>query len=250
MNSRICDALRIELSQPSAHYRLPYAYQRRLTYPLPSYSTVLGLLRNWIGLPEDKGERLPIQKIAIAGRSQARATEYTWLRNLSRDSKKDPLMRQRIYGFPEHPGKQSPVRVDTLEKVELTIYLALEKHSIDEIESALKEPRPYEILHLGRAEDLVIPENLSRIKLEKQLIPAKRYPYTFWVPYEVPEAVRRRLEGTLYRVALRCIENPTSASPNRQMEHVYALYWEGELGYSIKGYFDPEKKIPVFFQSL
>ncbi|MDW8417731.1 MAG: CRISPR-associated protein Cas5, partial [Bacteroidia bacterium] len=122
--------LRLELYQPSAHYRLPYAYQRRLTYPLPPYSTILGFLQNLVSdhisiKPYLNGNSeiatLPLKGIGVAGHFHSKAVEYTWMRSFA--SKSGNTRRYEIYGFPEHPGQQIPVKVDTLERVELVIYL-------------------------------------------------------------------------------------------------------------------------------
>jgi len=41
--------LRLQLYQPHAHFRIPFSYQRRHTYPIPPYSTVIGFLSNLLG---------------------------------------------------------------------------------------------------------------------------------------------------------------------------------------------------------
>ena len=46
------EALRIELYQDSACYRKPFAYKVTETYPLPPYSTVIGMLHNILGAEE------------------------------------------------------------------------------------------------------------------------------------------------------------------------------------------------------
>jgi len=43
-------ALLIQIYQPTAHFRIPFTYQRRHTYPIPPYSTVIGLLCNLLGI--------------------------------------------------------------------------------------------------------------------------------------------------------------------------------------------------------
>lgn len=281
-------ALRIELRQLTANYRLPYAYQRRLTYPLPPYSTVLGFLRNLIGNHDriklgvkkaglaNNGEPsateiLPIDYIAIAGRFQSKSVEYTWLRTLA--AKNDNYRRWEIYGFPQHPGEQRPVQIDALEQVELIIYLGVEESDLVEtLQEAILNPFPSEIPHIGRAEDFVILEAVSPVELRWGKVPPKRYPYSFWVPYE--EAQKQNLEGLPYRIGLRAEHRlisrvpprgrsesskhtqgslfPSSSSEGfmrRVWHNVPVLLWEGELPYSIRAYFDPEKEIPVFLQS-
>lgn len=276
ISNSVLPALRLELRQLSANYRLPYAYQRRLTYPLPPYSTVLGFLRNLIAnhpiiSPKGKAsapftsevsfmvEALPIDYIAVAGRFQSKTVEYTWLRTLATES--EDYRRYEIYGFSQHPGKQIPVQVDTLERVELVIHLGIQDSTLREaVEKAIRDPNPYEILHMGRAEDLVILDSVRPVELKWMKVPPKHYPYSFWVPYE--EAQKLKLEGLIYKIGLRAeneiITKPSTAKRSKKgsqrlvrriMHNIPVLLWEGELPYSIETYFDAEKKIPVFLQS-
>ncbi|MDW8016153.1 MAG: type I-B CRISPR-associated protein Cas5b [Bacteroidia bacterium] len=275
--------LRLELYQPSAHYRLPYAYQRRLTYPLPPYSTILGFLQNLVSnhkavkdylvpKPEvsDIGV-LPLTHIAVAGRFYSKTVEYTWLRSLK--AEKGSERRDKIFSFPEHPGQQIPVKVDTLERVELVIYLGAAEEFLSVLKEAISNPQPYEIPHLGRAEDFVILDSVEVVELRQTKVKPKHYPYSFWVPYE--EAQQLKLEGLLFKIALKA-ENRvmqkasrgkgsksskpadpmlfSELSPQgpiwRVMQNVPVLLWEGELPYAIEAYFDSEKEIPVFLQPI
>jgi CRISPR-associated protein Cas5, N-terminal domain len=51
--------LRLKIYQPQAHYRVPFTYQRRHTYPIPPYSTVIGLLCNVLGIRNLEGDGEP-----------------------------------------------------------------------------------------------------------------------------------------------------------------------------------------------
>ncbi|MEM4402583.1 MAG: CRISPR-associated protein Cas5, partial [Candidatus Caldarchaeum sp.] len=77
---------------------MPFTYQRRHTYPIPPYSTVIGFLCNVLGIDDQKkketigvrstvlyGELKKI-KISIAGRFASKTTEYIWFRNLSKSA--------------------------------------------------------------------------------------------------------------------------------------------------------------------
>jgi CRISPR-associated protein Cas5 subtype I-B len=287
-------ALRLELYQPSANYRVPYAYQRRLTYPLPPYATVLGFLRNLIG--NLVGDPLPIADISIGGRFQTKLTEYTWLRSLkaskhrevfgppikkpiqkaesfsmtlfpedaleenssllkrkksksrrtaqpSSASAVEILSRERIWGLPEHPGGQIPVRVDVLHGVELIIHLTpKEERLIDQLLAAIQNPTPHETPHLGRAEDFVVLRSVKKVLLEEESIPPGRYPYAWWVPYDQAEG----LEGLYYRIALKAQDT----SAGRAVEPTLVLLWEGEAPYAFSAWWDEDKKLPVFLHKL
>jgi len=278
-------AIRLRIFQPTAHYRIPYAYQRRLTYPLPPYATVLGMLRNLLG--KTLGDPLPIRHIGIAGRYQTKVAEYTWLRSLTREkhvglfgevggtpavkkakssskaSRSIDLFsaveanggysslvpystpgRYREYALPEHPGGQVPTIIDTLHQMELVIHLVPEESRFEKVQEAIENPQVYEILHLGRAEDLLMLESHSKIELRRQKVPPGRYPYMWWIPYE--EGKASMLEGLLYRIALRAEDT----KHGRHTDTTLVQLWEGEAPYAFEAYYDDELKIPVFLQDL
>lgn len=265
--------LRLHLFQPSANYRLPYAYQRRLTYPLPPYSTVLGFLTNLVKdhpsisrYLEQEKKQLPISGIAICGRFLSKVSEYIWFRGFGHKDKasKGEILRYRMYGLPEHPGKQLPGVVEVLENVEVVVYLASKKSDfLKNLMDALKSPKPYEIPHLGRAEDLVMLRSVALVNVEKdQILYRGRWEYNFWVPYE--QATELKLEGLLYRISLEAWDERGT----RQVRSVPVLFWEGVLPYSIRvPYLEraskkkpssegekensfPETDFPIFLQQL
>lgn len=185
--------LRLLIYQPQAHYRVPFSYQRRHTYPLPPYSTVLGFLCNLLGIDNLNSTQfrfLRQTKMSIAASFQAKTTEYTWLRNLVADahSKRFGTTANRcLNGKPEHIGGQSPVLVDVLEEVHLVIYLA---HSCEEFlhdicEAILNPTQRLDVIHLGRAEDSiaimekpeVIPMSSLKVKREDG-----QFNHFFWIP--------------------------------------------------------------------
>ncbi len=79
--------LRLRAYQPQAHYRIPFTYQRRYTYPIPPYSTVIRFLCNALGLPGPHADEvlahLRCTQIAIAGTFATKVSEYLWFRNLN-----------------------------------------------------------------------------------------------------------------------------------------------------------------------
>ncbi|MEM4314681.1 MAG: CRISPR-associated protein Cas5, partial [Thermoplasmata archaeon] len=83
-------SLKLKIYQPHAHYRIPFTYQRRHTYPIPPYSTVIGLLCNILGIRNIEGKEEPCMnqncscdyhklkniKISICGKFESKTTEY------------------------------------------------------------------------------------------------------------------------------------------------------------------------------
>lgn len=200
--------LRVRIYQPQAHYRIPFTYQRRHTYPIPPYSTVIGFLCNVLGIDNQSSsdyQQMKEIKISIAGRFESKTTEYIWFRNLSKTAHVNRFgyaENRSINGHIEHIGGQSPISIDILNEVHLLIYLSHEDEEfLKRIKSELENPvHRLEILHLGRAEDwIVFEEAPDFIDLPAQ--PVRRdgnYRHFFWVP-ENADAFQT-IEGLVYRL--------------------------------------------------
>ncbi|MEO0151543.1 MAG: type I-B CRISPR-associated protein Cas5b [candidate division WOR-3 bacterium] len=189
--------LRLKIFQPHAHYRIPFTFRRRHTYPIPPYSTVIGLIFNVLGIKDNNNGKFKKLKeglsLAIYGNFESMTREYVWFRNLAVDSHNSRFgfPENRVIDFiPEHPGGQMPTRIDVLENVKLVIYI---KHNdeifLEKIKEAFKNPkeRIYP-LHLGRAEDWIVfdgdPDEAIKIV---EINPEKKYfygklDYYTWIP--------------------------------------------------------------------
>ncbi len=186
--------LRIKIYQPNAHYRLPFAYQRRHTYPLPPYSTVIGFLINVLGIINQNDDLykngIRKLKISLAGRFDAKVTEMIWFRNLSKKAhlgRFGYIQNRENNGHIEHPGGQSQMWIDVLNDVRLLLYLGHENIEIlNEIKNALENPvNRLEVLHIGRAEDWIVLEEKPKILEEKDLEYIRHggnFKHFFWIP--------------------------------------------------------------------
>jgi len=169
--------LKLKIFQPTAHYRIPFTFARRHTYPIPPYSTIIGLLCNFLGIENQEDEKFEQLKnglaLAIYGRYEYLNREYVWLRTLNKDSHNERFRypeNRIIDQIPEHPGGQIPTRIDVLENVYLLIYIKHENEKfLEDIEKSFKNPegRKYPI-HLGRAEDLIMFGDPSSQKKENK----------------------------------------------------------------------------------
>jgi CRISPR-associated protein Cas5t len=186
--------LKLKIYQPTAHYRVPFTFVRRHTYPIPPYSTVIGLICNVLGIKDQQHENFEKLKeslsLAIYGRYECLNKEYMWFRTLNKNSHVSRFGSSEnrfIDQFPEHPGGQIPVRVDVLENVRLMIYIKHEDENfLETLKNAFENPtnRIYPI-HLGRAEDLVVFEEIKTINIEEEKKPLygslERYNFTWLV---------------------------------------------------------------------
>jgi len=199
-------ALKLKIFQTTAHYRIPFTIVRRHTYPIPPYSTVIGLICNVSGIKSQDDEKFKKLKnglsLAIYGKYKSLDREYVWLRSLNREShnKRFGYPENRyINQIPEHPGGQMPVIIDVLNDVEILIYI---KHDdevfLSEINSSFENPKKRVCpLHLGRAEDLVIFKEINIVEgLKKEPLYGrlKNYDFTWLID---PERGKKYLDDSL-----------------------------------------------------
>ena len=186
-------ALRIKINLPSAHFRYPFTFQKRYTYPIPPYSTALGFLTNLFNPEREEPlekirEKFEGLEIAICGHFESKTTNYYWFRNLSKDAHKErlfsPYNREMDFQI-EHPGGQSPINIEILREVEVFIYVKGEEEKLSELENRInhKLGEMIETPHLGRAEDIIsdISAELIELQEDRFIGKVKRY---FWIPNE------------------------------------------------------------------
>lgn len=265
--------LRIKIYQPNAHYRLPFAYQRRHTYPLPPYSTVIGFLVNALGIFDQKDEffqnGISKLKLSIAGKFDSKVTEYIWFRNMSKKahlSRYSFVENRENNGHVEHPGGQSPMKIDVLNDVRLVIYLGhVDLSILKEIKTNLINPiKRLEILHLGRAEDWIVYEDEPKIIEENQLSYHEfggNFNYFFWIPekFYIKEngnwlpRNNASFEGLLYNLptfsAIDGYEENYNRHGRRSFEYVRTKLNDG-LIVSQKLMMDNELNLPIFIGDL
>ncbi len=194
-------SLRIKIYQPTAHFRLPFTYQRRHTYPIPPYSTVIGFLCNMLGVDHHENKlfkELQKCKLSVSGCFDTKLTEYIWFRNLSKKSHVNYFGSENIReknGEINHPGGQSPMKIDVLENMQLTIHLASEDATfIKYLHNYLHNPtNRLETMHLGRAEDWLVFEELEMVFLEPT-DKHKNYNRFFWIPQHIWLPEKQKLQ--------------------------------------------------------
>lgn len=259
-------ALRIKIYQPQAHYRIPFTYQRRHTYPIPPYSTVLGLIANVLGIKNLPDQEEPCMKIdcdcdyhklkeiklAVCGNFQSRTTEYIWLRNLSEEYHKKrfgTVENRSVSGRIEHIGGQSPCLIDILNDVTILIYLHHEDESfLEKIKTSFENPvKRSGVMHLGRAEDWIVPQQIEFVQLVRRRINGN-YGYFFWVckrSFGVSDSEIEKVNGVTYNL-------PTFYKIRegfRIFSYLPTKLNDGDMA-DIETYFDEKEGLPVFLALL
>lgn len=257
-------ALLVKLYQPTAHYRMPFTYQRRHTYPIPPYSTVIGFLCNLLGVDNQASEqykKLRECKLSISGHFEQKLTEYIWFRNLNKKSHEKyfgSTKTREKNGEVNHIGGQSPMRIDVLENMRLNIHIAGDEAFLGELEDYLRNPvNRLETVHLGRAEDWLVFESIQRVDLVSSERD-KNYNHFFWIPQYLDTADEiafdfDKAEGLFYNLPVFASIKDYDKTYNRHAERSFT-YMRSKLNDgAIKGmeyWYDKQSNVPVFFADL
>ena len=141
-------AIKLKLYQNMVNYKVPTSFQLKESYPLPPYSTVIGMVHSLCDFKEYKP-----MKISISG-------NYF--------SKVNNLYTRHEFNNSDNVIK-GPATIELLVDVNLTIHIILEDQSeefLNMIFEAFKYPREYP--SLGRREDIVLIKDVKIVDVEKK----------------------------------------------------------------------------------
>lgn len=156
-------AIKLIARQTLASYRKPSSMQIKESYPLPPYSTVIGMIHNACGFLEYVD-----MDISIQGNYQSKVNElytryefkpgfYDKTRHSVEVTSKDGKSTGLAIG---------PANVELLTNVNLVIHIVpREEEKIEEIYEGLKSPKEY--LSLGRREDLLVVEKVEVVEIRQ-----------------------------------------------------------------------------------
>ncbi len=197
-------AIRLKIFQNLVNYKLPTSFQLKETYPLPPYSTVIGMVHNACEFTE----YVPM-KVSVQGKYHSKVndlmTRYEFKPGMNFDKSRHQL---NVDGFGIGRGVST---VELLSEVELLIHIVPENQELVE-EICEKLTYPHEYLSLGRREDLIVFEELPKIveveetELEEDL--SIKNSYSAYIPIEIlkEEAVKIgskegvKISGTVYKL--------------------------------------------------
>lgn len=140
--------LKMKLFQETACYKKPFAFKVAETYPLPPYSTVIGMFHKIIGAKP--GEYYPMN-ISIQGDYESIFSNYQNLRMFKRKGK----------------VTQMPRSVHQLLNVNLIIHMQAEDETVEKIYNNVISGK--ESFTLGRNEDLVRVDEIKIIDKPKEV---------------------------------------------------------------------------------
>ncbi|MDY2981413.1 MAG: type I-B CRISPR-associated protein Cas5b [Fusobacterium sp.] len=155
-------AIRLKLRQNLVNYKLPTSFQLKETYPLPPYSTIIGMVHNVCDYKEYKP-----MKISVQGKYHSKvndlATRYEFKNGVTFDATRHQL---KVGEFGIFMGVST---VELLSDVYLIIHIVPDDENIvEEIYNAFKNPREY--ISLGRREDLVVVDEVKIVNITQEKV--------------------------------------------------------------------------------
>lgn len=166
--------LKLKLFQESACYKKPFAFKVAETYPLPPYSTVIGMLHK--ALQAKNGEYFDMN-ISIQGEYESIFSNYQNLRMYKSDGQVTAM----------------PRNVHQLLNINLIIHVQAEDEIIDKLYQNLSQGK--ETVTLGRNEDLVRIDEIKIIS-EPQEVYRKIANHNAYVSKQEVPGIKYRLNTT------------------------------------------------------
>jgi CRISPR-associated protein Cas5t len=176
------ECLRVKLYTPTGIFKNPLSIKGIEVYPLPPYSTIIGLIYRAMGR-KWKGEHF---QISIQGDYQAIYRDYVWFRGDSLGDKEDKL----------------PLQVPILYSLELLVHVKAENGLLEDIERALKEPK--ELLFLSGGEYPVKVQEVKRVKCLEKFISEEnciKLNYNAYIQRELLENIGTSDKGILFSLS-------------------------------------------------
>ena len=179
-------AIKIKLYQNMPNYKIASSYKVKESYPLPPYSTVIGMVHAACGFTDYVD-----MDVSIQGRYHSRVGDLYTCYEFNPETKREKA-RHNIgikVGNTEYGINQNIGLADVLTDVELLLHIhPKDTQYIDIIYQGLKYPKNY--LALGRWEDIVDIHEVSIVGVYEKEVPedeSKLLKYDAYIPYKFYE---------------------------------------------------------------
>ena len=181
--------IRLELKQTTANYRKPLNYQIKESYPLPPYSTVIGMIHKACGFKEYHPMDISIQGTTNSSINDV-YTKYTFKNGGKFEAGRHNIKatsQGKEYGITKGLGN-----IELVQDINLIIHIKPSNESeLEFIYNKLKSPEVY--LSLGRYEDLV---DIQKVSIEDcELISETETKVPIYIPVDKEIAY-----GTIYNL--------------------------------------------------
>ena len=184
-------AIRVRLRQDLVNYKKPTSFQIKETYPLPLFSTVIGMVHSLCGYTAYHS-----MQVSVQGKYFSKVNDL-YTRYEFKDGMKYEAARHQLK-VGEYGVGQGVATAELLVDVELLLHIAPEDQSlVEEIYTAFVQPKEYP--SLGRREDLATIDEVKVValfptELQKQVLAHRDY-YAY-IPYEMVQEGKEKVNLT------------------------------------------------------
>ncbi|MCI8411446.1 MAG: type I-B CRISPR-associated protein Cas5 [Clostridia bacterium] len=189
-------AIKVTVRQTLASYRKPSSMQIKESYPLPPYSTVIGMIHTACGFQEYVDMDISIQG-SYYSKVNELYTRYEFkpgFYDKTRHSIEVKSKNEKSTGL-----TVGPANVELLTNVKLTIHIAPKEEKLETILEGLRNPKEY--LSLGRREDLLVIDKVEVVELqEKELEKDYKLKQDAYVPLKSIEEEDTDDIATVYKL--------------------------------------------------
>ena len=191
--------IKFKIYQNLVNYKVPTSFQLKETFPLPPFSSIIGMIHSLCGFKEYNR-----MKISVKGKSASKVNElYTRYEFKERDSFKPERHQINANGLGITRGI---AHVELLVDLEATIHVIPENQKfLNSILTSLKYPKKY--ISLGRHEDIVYIKDIKIIDIFSKELDEDIFAYvplSFFEKGKIDSGIRRdgvRVTGTKYDLA-------------------------------------------------
>lgn len=199
-------AVKLKLYQTMVNYKKPTSFQLKETYPLPPYSTLIGMVHNACGYTKYEPMEISVQgshysKVNdLATRYEFSIMKYDNERHQLKIPTKEYNKKKDIYEDRDLGVVRGISTVELLVDVELTVHIKpIDQNKLEEIYNAFK--RPTEYLSLGRREDLIRIDDVQVVNLqEEELEEDIVLEQDAYIPCKILDEIDGNIIGTIYNI--------------------------------------------------
>lgn len=230
----IMKAIRVKLKQDMVNYKKPSSFQLKETYPLPPYSTVIGMVHSLCGFKEYND-----MKISVIGKYTSKVNDLYTRYEFNNGKAYEAARHQLKVG--EYGISRGVSTAELLVDVELLIHIIpINQDLVEDIANALMHPAEYP--SLGRREDIAIIDEVKVVRITEEKINntvrLDEYlgkEYAAYIPIKEIEKIRLKnkaegvsISGTRYKlnknyelVNIGTAKNPKIIRKWKKVEVVY-----------------------------
>lgn len=209
-------AIKVIARQTLASYRKPSSMQIKETYPLPPYSTVIGMIHTACGF-----ENYVDMDISIQGTYYSKVNELYTRYEFKPGYYEEGRHSIKVVSKDNYTTGLSmgPAHIELLTNVNLIFHIVPNQEEIlERIYEGLKFPKEY--LSLGRKEDLLIIENVKKVNIEEKILDEEYIlKNDIYVPISQIDRTESTNEGTVYNLNKKYSINPKTK----------LRYWEEQI---------------------